>query len=262
MRDPTVNRDDIIQFNTERDKKEQQDNVTFGPAVNNEVKEKIVGIVKKFWDCFCKEGAKYPVIGYKFSIDTGASLPICCPPPCYRIHKWPIMNREIATLDDNNWVYNSKSPWESMIILAPKPYQERMLGIALFVWRLCISYQLLNYVTLPFLYPIPCCNDVVNFIRGITLYFISLDARSGYHQVSVKELDQEKLTFFKKTGKKNTWRVMPFRPMNVPAFYTATMCNSIKEWNRLFVQECKTAAAASEDITFFHDETMKHVSLY
>ena len=72
------------------------------------------------------------------------------------------------------------------------------------------------------------------------LYLISLDARSGYHQIRVRESDQEKLAFFTPYGKKKCFIVMPFRPKNAPAFYTAMIRILHDEWVVLFhsTKEC------------------------
>ena len=74
-------------------------------------------------------------------------------------------------------------------------------------------------------------------VGGDEIYIITVDARQGYHQVAVRKLDQEKLAFFAPDGKKYTWKVMPFGPMNAPAFYTAMMGAFKVEWDKLFIQE-------------------------
>ena len=63
---------------------------------------------------------------------------------------------------------------------------------------------------------------------------ISLDTQSGYHQIRVRESDQEKLAFFTPSGTKKIFRVMSFDPKNSPAFYTAMMQSLRKEWLILF----------------------------
>ena len=53
------------------------------------------------------------------------------------------------------------------------------------------------------------------------LYFISLDNKTGYHQISVRFADQEKLAFFAPDNKKYTFTVMPFGPRNALPFIPA-----------------------------------------
>ena len=65
------------------------------------------------------------------------------------------------------------------------------------------SYRRLNQVTLPFEYPIPRCDDAINDFgdSNSRLYFISLDNKTGYHQIGVRYADQSKLAFFGPDGK-------------------------------------------------------------
>ena len=63
---------------------------------------------------------------------------------------------------------------------------------------------------------------------------VSLDARSGYHQIRVRNCDQEKLAFFTLSGEKKTYNVLPFGPTNDPGYYTAMMQSLRKEWLLLF----------------------------
>ncbi len=101
---------------------------------------------------------------------------------------------------------------------------------------MCVSYRKLNSVTLPFEYPIPRCEDAIDDFGGSAgkLFFISLDARSGYHQVAVHARDQDKLAFFSPDGEKSTFRVMPFGPRNAPGIYTCMMHALSTEWKALF----------------------------
>jgi hypothetical protein len=89
----------------------------------------------------------------------------------------------------------------SLVVLAPKPHQEDVLNIDDFVWRMCISYRKLNSVTLTFEYPIPRCEDAIDDFGDSAgkLYFISLDARSGYHQIAVRNVIRTNLPIFHPT---------------------------------------------------------------
>ena len=88
---------------------------------------------------------------------------------------------------------------------------------------MCVSYRALNKIINPFEYPIGRCDDAVeNLGDGAgRLYFITVDCAQGYHQIKVWYMDQDKLAFFAPYGKKYTYTVMPFGPVNAPSFYTA-----------------------------------------
>ena len=110
-------------------------------------------------------------------------------------------------------------PLGTLLILAAKPHQKSCTNVDQFVLILCVSYRTLNGVTRSFEFPIPrCCDSIENLGDSYgKLYFISLDARSGYHQIGVREFDQENLAFFTPEVKKKLFVIMPFRPKNTPA---------------------------------------------
>jgi hypothetical protein len=99
-----------------------------------------------------------------------------------------------------------------------------------------VSYRKLNCVPLPFEYPILRCEDAIdNFGDSANkLFFIGLDARSGYHQVAVCAGNQDKPAFFSPNGEKYTFRVMPFGPCNAPGIYTCMTHALSTEWQALF----------------------------
>ena len=98
-----------------------------------------------------------------------------------------------------------------MIVLAQKPNQEKVKKINDFVWRMCVSYRRLNAVTKPFQFPIPRCDDAIAmFGAGANeVFIINLDNRQGYHQISVRKTDREKLAFFTPDDRKYCFNVMP-----------------------------------------------------
>ena len=72
----------------------------------------------------------------------------------------------------------------------------------IFIWHMCISFQKLNYINF-FEFPIPCRdNEIIRVGAGSdTNFIISIDARKGYHQVQVRKIDKEKITFFSQMAK-------------------------------------------------------------
>ena len=67
-----------------------------------------------------------------------------------------------------------------------------------------ISYRALNAVTRPFQFLIGRFSDTLDDLSNshVQLWLISLDARSGYHQVSIRVQDQEKLAFLEPDSNK------------------------------------------------------------
>ena len=62
---------------------------------------------------------------------------------------------------------------------------------------------------------------------------ISLDVRSAYHQIRVRESDQEKFVFSLPIELRKYFE-LSFSPKHSPAFYTAMMQSLRKEWLLLF----------------------------
>jgi hypothetical protein len=175
-------------------------------------------MVHKYWDVFHEAGVRLPILGFEFTINTGGSQPVCCRKPNYGPRESAIILKQQDVLIANSWIRKCYGPWGSLIILVPKPHQEEVEKIEDFIWHMCCSYRKVNGVTLPFEYPIPRCEDAIEDFGDSAgkLLFIGLNARSGYHQIAVRECDQDKLAFFLPDKEKWTWTVMPFGPRNAP----------------------------------------------
>jgi hypothetical protein len=72
------------------------------------------------------------------------------------------------------------------------------MNIEEFIWRMCVSFRRLNRVAKPFTFPILRCAGAIEDLGSIAfliLWFISLDCRQGFHQISSRHSDQEKPHF-------------------------------------------------------------------
>ena len=79
------------------------------------------------------------------------------------------------------------------------------------------------------------------------IFFITVDAKQGYHQIAVRACDVEKIAFFGPDNKKYGFTVMPFGSVNAPSFYTCMMGTFKTEWDSLFV-EVMTGYATSKTL--------------
>ena len=131
----------------------------------------------------------------------------------------------------------NNGPWGIQFFLDSKPHQEHILNIKYFICIIYISYHGLNKFMKRFKYPILCCNDVIHIIvvGASCIYIITVDAKRGYHQISLYSLDKENLEFFVPNNSKYTFKVMPFGPINDPVFYTFMMQYLRGEWHILFM---------------------------
>ena len=236
--DHSIQRADRILWNATEHQAEFNKAVKLPKTLPQHIQAKLTTIIQLYWDSFIASGVNRPVLNYEFCIDTGTATPVACRPVLYGIRESEIMQTQLKTLLNKGWIshFSSLSGWLSMIVLAPKPHQEHITDIADFVWRLCVNYRGLNSVTLPYSFPIPRCDQAIdNFAPGAgRLFWISVDAKSGFHQISVRYSDREKLCFAGPHSTLFTFNVMPFGPINGPACYSALMYLMRQEWQALF----------------------------
>ena len=164
----------------------------------------------------------------------------------------------VKTLLGNDWIERCEGPWGSNIVLGAKPHQEHIKDIDNFVWKMCVSDRKLNAITKPFEILIPWCDDAITIIDTGSQYIwiISLDTRQGYHQVTVRKIDREKLAFFFPDGWKYMFKVIPFGPTNAPAFYSGMMKYMKDERDGLFMERLRELYSIGGE-TVFISATMK-----
>ena len=100
-------------------------------------------------------------------------------------------------------------------------------------WRLFIDYRALNKITVWNRYPIPWINDLLDQLKW-EKYFIKIDLKSGYHQVSIELTDVWKTAFKAKEGLFE-WLVMPFGLTNAPATFMRLMDDILQPFTNSFV---------------------------
>jgi hypothetical protein len=76
-------------------------------------------------------------------------------------------------LETKKIIKDDDGPYGAMIVLAAKPNQENVHWSE-YVFRLYVSYRLLNAITRPFAYPIRRCDDAAQEM-GNCEYTITLD---------------------------------------------------------------------------------------
>ncbi len=131
----------------------------------------------------------------------------------------------IQQINDGRWLFKA--------VLTPKPYQEYVRHIKVFMWRFCVNYVLLNLVTRIIVYPIPWCNSAVFVEFGNGRWLWLFDTPSGYHQLAIKLKSQEKLAFHGPDAIEWTYTVMPFGPTNGPAMFINFIYGVDNQWKSL-----------------------------
>ncbi|GKT24632.1 hypothetical protein ADUPG1_012796, partial [Aduncisulcus paluster] len=232
-RDTLLNHN-LIQFNISRPTDSNLDKgdlkkATSSPAQNEELralistdcsfKKQLLETLEKFSVVFeetlPKEGAKLP----PFHIDLvdedqfTASKARYLSPPMKKI-----VSDRIKELLDAGIIRPSESNFASPIVIVKKRTGE---------YRMCVDYTLLNLNTRPLPYPIPFVEEILGQLADYS-WFATLDLRSGFHQIKVKDDSIHKTAFVTHEGLFEFLRI-PFGCKNSPTFFQMQMSRAFRD---------------------------------
>jgi hypothetical protein len=198
------------------------------------VRDQIYALVIKYWSVFDDKGAFIPVKNYKCVINTGDALPIAVKKILYGPKETPIMRDGIAALAKVGQIRQiTNRCWLFKALLAPKPHQEHVRHINMFIWHFCVNYIPLNSVTRIIAYPIPRCDLAINVEFGMGILYLLFNAPTGYHQLAVALASQKKLALQGPDAIKWTYTVMPFGLTNSPATFINFIHDVNSQWKAL-----------------------------
>ena len=137
----------------------------------------------------------------------------------------------------------SKSPFSSNVVIVRK--KDGTI-------RFCIDYRKLNQRTIKDAQAIPRVDDTLHLLAG-SKYFSTLDLKSGYWQVELKESDKAKTAFQAGTLGFYECNRMPFGLCNAPATFQRLMERCMGELN---LRDCLIYL---DDIIIFSSTFEEHV---
>ena len=96
-----------------------------------------------------------------------------------------MIDEQVNEMLQNDLVEPAARPWASNVVLVRKKDGSM---------RLCTDYRALNAATYKDSYPLPHIDTCLGSMDG-AVWFSTLDLRSGYHNIPIKEADRDKTAF-------------------------------------------------------------------
>ena len=117
----------------------------------------------------------------------------------------------------------TSSPWASPVVMVKKKDGSM---------RFCVDFWKMNDPTINDAHPLPRIDDTLESLHG-SQYFTTLDLKSGYWQVPIKEEDKEKTALRTSSGQLYEFNQLPFGLCNAPATFSRLMDRTLAglAWN-------------------------------
>lgn len=160
----------------------------------------------------------------KHKILTSDDIPVYTKSYRYPHHFIKDVEEQVQEMLDNGIITHSVSPYSSPIWVVPKKTDASGKRKV----RVVIDYRKLNEKTVNDKYPIPQIEDILDHL-GKSVYFSTLDLKSGFHQIEMDPKHKEKTAFSTNKGHFEFTR-MPFGLKNAPATFQRAMNNILGDY--------------------------------
>ena len=193
----------------------------------------------------------------EMEIDTGNHPPIASKPYTLPLKHYNWVQKEIETLERAGIIERSISPWASPIVIVPKksapgkPPRRRM----------CVDYRKINKLQPEVtkadggkgcisLIPLPKIDELYAKLKGYKV-FHSLDLRSGYYHIGLKDSAKPKSAFVLSSLGKYQFNRVPFGLAQAPAYFQKLINDVLKG--------CNFAMGYLDDIIIYSRSEKEHL---
>ena len=173
----------------------------------------------------------------EMEIDTGNHPPIASKPYTLPLKHSDWVQKEIETLERAGIIERSISPWASPVVIVPKKSAPGELPRR----RMCVDYQKINKLQPKVtkadsgkgcisLIPLSKIDELYAKLKGYKV-FSSLDLRSGYYHIALKDSAKPKSAFVLSSLGKYQFNKVPFGLAQAPAYFQKLINGVLKGCN-------------------------------